>query len=146
MIYLARTVPEDEGDSSRKSVDFMINCGHKYGDPSYISRLAPVWFGENLDYRPWSVCARGRPHQGSCGSDILILPRPSGRYTFDNVARWIPSLLLSNNCDPDASPLAGLNFIVEDDELNVSLSHAFPATTRRISICGDMHYDMSRSA
>jgi hypothetical protein len=45
-----------------------------------------------------------------------------------------------------APQASGLNSIVESDRLNVSLSHAFPAITRRISICGDMHYDMSRSA
>lgn len=33
-----------------------------------------------------------------------------------------------------------LNLIVDPGELNVSLSHALPAMTRRISICGDMHY------
>jgi hypothetical protein len=41
---------------------------------------------------------------------------------------------------------SGLNLSVESGRLNPSLSHAFPATTRWISICGDMHYDMSRSA
>ena len=43
--------------------------------------------------------------------------------------------------DPGVS--SGLNLIVELGRLNVLLRHAFPASTRRINICGEIHYDVS---
>ena len=73
-----------------------------------------------------------RPYQVSYTSRALVLPSASETHTLDI-------------CEPDASPLIGLNLIVVPFRLNVPLSHASPPITRRINICGDMHYGKSRS-
>ena len=83
-----------------------------------------------------------RPHRVSYTSEVLTLPDPSERYAFDKACTWT-SALLSNHGDPDSSLLKGLNLIVEFGRLDVLRFHAFPDTTRRISICGDMHYRTS---
>ena len=85
-----------------------------------------------------------RPHQVSYTCEMNTLSCPSGRYTFDNVCRCTLAPTLSNDCNPDVPPR--LNLTVEPGRLDGLLSHALPASTRRIKICGDMHYGMPRSA
>lgn len=75
---------------------------------------------------------------------IHTLPHASGRYALDNVCKCTPGALVPNPIDLDVRP--ALNLTGEFDCLNVSLSIAVPAITRRISICGEMHYNMSRLA
>ena len=106
-----------------------------------VGRLQSPITVEKLDN---GLCVHRSPHYVGYTCEIIIFPCPSGTYTFDNVCRWTLAPLLSSH-DPETPPQ--LNLTVEPRcSLNVSLSHALPTMTRRISIWGDMHYDMSHLA
>ena len=95
-----------------------------------------------LVYTPWLACVyAGCPHQVDYAGEMTTLSCPSGIYTLGNVCTC--TLVPSNHCDPNV--LSGLKLIVDPGRMNVSLSHALLVSTRRINICGDMHYGVSHS-
>ena len=64
----------------------------------------------------------------------------SGRSTDDNVSKCITIAPPPSKRELDVAPPPGENFINDCGVFIVSVCHAFPLATRKINICGDIHY------
>ena len=98
--------------------------------------LRPPSFRDGRD-RLW-------PRTSNCvihtSSQLEPLPDPGGSTVF-NVSKCITIPPPLSKRELDVAPLPGEDVVIHSGAFTVSVCHTLPSATRKINICGDIHYN-----